>query len=130
MSDLCIECGAENCSRLWAQQKKCCPDCSHKSTLGNGDFSIGNRVWPGTSKLIEETGELQQVLGKLIAVAGAAETHWSGNLREKLVEEIGDVRAALAFFVEENITEREIEFIEQRSFDKLELFRKWHTEQQ
>jgi hypothetical protein len=26
-----------------------------------GDFSIGNAVWPGTSKLLEEMGELQQV---------------------------------------------------------------------
>jgi len=37
---------------------------------GSGDFSIGSAVWPGVSKVIEEMGELQQVLGKLIAVAG------------------------------------------------------------
>jgi len=27
--DACSGCYAPNCSRLWPQQKKCCPDCSH-----------------------------------------------------------------------------------------------------
>ena len=61
---------------------------------GSGDFSIGSKLWPGVSKVIEEMGELQQVLGKLIAVAGETK-HWDGDLRPKLIEEIGDLRAAL-----------------------------------
>jgi len=28
--DTCTGCGAPNCSHLWPEQKKCCPDCSHK----------------------------------------------------------------------------------------------------
>lgn len=24
----CTGCGSQNCSHLWPQQKKCCPDCS------------------------------------------------------------------------------------------------------
>ncbi len=28
--ELCTGCGADDCSRLWKEQKKCCPDCSHK----------------------------------------------------------------------------------------------------
>ncbi len=27
--DKCKGCGGGDCSRLWAQQKKCCPDCTH-----------------------------------------------------------------------------------------------------
>ena len=95
---------------------------------GSGDFSIGSSVWPGTSKLIEEMGELHQVLGKLIATAGDTE-HWSGDLRQKLVEEIGDVRAAIRFFEEQNMTGTELVLIEKRSrVEKLALFRKWHRE--
>jgi hypothetical protein len=64
---------------------------------GSGDFSIGSKVWPGASKVIEEIGELMQVLGKLIAVAGDTK-HWDGDLRPRLVEEMGDLTAALMFF--------------------------------
>ncbi len=96
---------------------------------GSGDFSIGSPVWPGTSKLIEEMGELHQVLGKLIAVHGDAEIHWSGNLLEKLVEEIGDVLAAAVFFRKKNMTVDEGIAIDKRFAFKLALFEKWHVEQ-
>jgi hypothetical protein len=33
-------------------------------------FAIGSDAWPGTSKLLEEQGELVQVLGKLMATGG------------------------------------------------------------
>lgn len=96
---------------------------------GNGDFSIGSTVWPGTSKLIEEMGELQQVLGKLMASHGDT-AHWSGNLREKLVEEIGDVLAAVSFFRGMNLTVEESRLIEKRLQDKWMLFCEWQSEQQ
>lgn len=95
---------------------------------GHGDFSIGSDVWPGTSKLIEETGELQQILGKLIASHGDP-AHWSGDLRAKLVEEIGDVRAALEFFIETNMLADEALAIGERENQKFVLFHKWHSEQ-
>jgi hypothetical protein len=94
---------------------------------GSGDFSIGSKVWPGTSKVIEEMGELQQVLGKLIAVAGATK-HWDGDLRKKLVEEIGDLSAALAFFKTENCTLDEVRQIGMQAEKKLALFRQWHKD--
>ena len=103
---------------------------------GSGDFSIGSKVWSGTSKLIEEIGEvqevfgkLQQTLGKLLQVSGDAENHWSGNLREKLVEEIGDVLAATTFFRKKNMTINEGIRIDERYGLKLALFEKWHAEQ-
>lgn len=93
--------------------------------IGSGDFSIGSKVWPGTSKLLEEMGELQQVLGKLIAVAGSTQ-HWDGDLRPKLIEELGDVSGALAFFMEKNLIYEEEGAMLDRAREKLELFREWH----
>ena len=93
---------------------------------GSGDFSIGSSVWPGTSKLLEEMGELGQVLGKLIAVHGA-DQHWDGDLRKRLVEEIGDVRAALRFFVEHCMSDEEARRVDERAADKYHLFRRWHA---
>src|ERR1700722_949537 len=85
-----------------------CASCGYRwpcefaeAAKGSGDFSIGSKVWPGTSKVIEEMGELQQVLGKLIAVAGDTK-HWDGDLRKKLIEEIGELSAALDFFKTQN----------------------------
>lgn len=104
-----------------------CPHPFHRRDAG--DFSIGSGRWPGTSKLIEETGELQQVLGKLIAVNGDAEHHWSGNLREKLIDELGDVMAALSLFSKLNMTNEERELIDKRASQKLALFERWQKEQ-
>jgi hypothetical protein len=92
---------------------------------GSGDFSIGSAVWPGTSKLLEEQGELIQVLGKLMATGGDT-THWSGDLRVMLIEELADVAAAIVFFQRQNLTTDEILQVTARCEKKLALFRKWH----
>lgn len=93
---------------------------------GSGDFSIGSTVWPGTSKLLEEQGELIQVLGKLIATGGDTK-HWSGDLRKMLVEEIADVSAALVFFQTHNLTADEVYAVAVRINEKVSLFKKWQT---
>ena len=94
---------------------------------GNGDFSIGSPVWPGTSKLIEEMGELHQVLGKLLGTAGEPH-HWDGsNLRERLVEELADLQAAIVFFRQNNMTSDEQSAIAQRAWEKVNLFEEWHA---
>jgi hypothetical protein len=77
--------------------------------------------------VIEETGELLQVIGKLIAVGGATE-HWDGDLRKKLVEEAADVAAAVAFFVHENFTADELRAYSERMDVKLARFRAWHAD--
>jgi NTP pyrophosphatase (non-canonical NTP hydrolase) len=93
---------------------------------GSGDFSIGSQFWPGASKLIEETGELQQVLGKLIATAGDTK-HWEGkDLKERLIEELGDVLGAIRFFQTKNCNLNEHDAIEQRACAKYCTFLKWH----
>lgn len=94
----------------------------------HGDYSIGSEHWPGTSKLIEEMGELQQVLGKLLGTGGEVH-HWDGsNLRERLLEEAGDLLAAIHFFRFQNLSDEENIAIAQRMDHKLELFMKWHRD--
>lgn len=95
-----------------------------------GDYSIGSGKWPGTSKLIEEMGELAQVLGKLLGNNGEAE-HWDGsNLRDRLVEELADVEAALMFFRGENMTFDESVSVRHRANAKLKQFLEWQRKGQ
>lgn len=86
-------------------------------------FAIGSPVWPGLSKLDEEAGEVVQVIGKLMGTGGLTQ-HWDGSdLRQRLVEEIGDVMAACEFVAQTNDLETEVEI---RRRDKLALFYRWH----
>jgi hypothetical protein len=99
-----------------------------------GPYSIGSSHWPGLSKLIEESGEAQQVIGKLIANGGKVE-HWNverwdwdgSNLRERLQEKISDLVAACFFVMEANGLDENM--MRQRSIDKLQMFHRWHVEQ-
>ena len=95
---------------------------------GTGEFSIGGTPWPGTSKVLEEMGELTQVLGKLIGSHGETDHYDGSDLRQRLVEEVADVRAALTFFVEFNMTSEEKDRILCRMCEKLTRFNKWHAE--
>jgi NTP pyrophosphatase (non-canonical NTP hydrolase) len=92
-----------------------------------GPYSIGSDMLPGMSKLIEEMGELSQVLGKLIATGGKA-GHWDGtDLRGRLKEELADVAAAAWFFATTNkLDDHEYHM---RRVHKQELFQRWHAEQ-
>jgi hypothetical protein len=109
---------------------------------GSGDFSIGGSTWPGLSKLIEECGEAAELLpelilaktiaalqvtsGKLIGSEGRTD-HWSGDLRKRFVEEIGDLRAAITFFVHHNMLD-DFQAIEDRTDEKVALFLQWHRD--
>jgi len=91
----------------------------------DGPFSIGQTVWPGISKLIEECGELQQVMGKLVATGGRRE-HWSGDdLSVRLTEEMADVFAALDFVLEHN--DLNPKRLTRRMAAKRRLFEAWHA---
>jgi NTP pyrophosphatase (non-canonical NTP hydrolase) len=91
-----------------------------------GPFSIGSPVWPGASRVLEEGGELMQVLGKLIGAGGETD-HWDGtDLRERLTEEIADLGAALVFFTTYNGISADA--IEARTERKLEKYTRWHAE--
>jgi len=90
-------------------------------------YCIGSSEWNGLSKLIEELGELQQVCGKLIGSEGKTD-HWSGDLNEKFIEEIGDVYAALNYFVANNFNFSQSIAIVEQSTKKYKTFCKWDDE--
>lgn len=92
-------------------------------------FAFGDKEWPGLAKLNEESGELVQVIGKLMMMHGAAK-HWDGSdLRARLVEEVSDVAAALSFVEVYVLTAEEREAFDARRVRKLEQFELWHQDQ-
>lgn len=97
---------------------------TRRANDNEGPFSIGQNVWPGTAKLAEECGEVVQVIGKLVATGGRTD-HWSGlTLRAALVEEMGDVLAAIRFICDTNGIPADA--VNQRAEMKLALFKDWH----
>lgn len=86
-------------------------------------FGIGADVWPGLAKVAEEAGELVQVIGKLIATAGEPAHYDGSDLRERLVEECGDLLAAIGYLTAANgIADQ----VAGRAAGKRELFQGWH----
>jgi NTP pyrophosphatase (non-canonical NTP hydrolase) len=89
-------------------------------------FAIGDRKWPGISKLVEECGEVIQVCGKLMGTHGDV-VHWNVvDLKHALEDEIADVLAACDFVLE--FCRFNTEYVTARRQRKLDLFRKWHGE--
>lgn len=92
-----------------------------------GPYAIGSAHWPGLSKLVEELGELGQVLGKIVATNGEAD-HWDGtNLHRRVEAEIADVLAAIRFTTEK--WDLDIESIFAMADNKYATFLLWHGEQ-
>lgn len=107
-----------------------------------GEFSIGGELWPGLSKLMEESGEavevlpelillkllgrLNQVCGKIIGNEGRPD-HWDGsNLPTRLTEELGDVLAGIWFVADKNGDI--MEAVTERAVAKIKLYEQWHGE--
>jgi len=90
-----------------------------------GPYEIGSDVWPGLAKLAEEAGELVQVAAKIIGVSGRERYYDGADLRRRLVEECGDLTAAITFFTEANALGPAVD---DRAREKLALFRRWHAE--
>lgn len=91
-------------------------------------FEIGAKEWPGLSKLTEEAGEVLQVVGKLMGTKGQRQ-HWDGtDLEHRLVEELADLEAAIAFVIVANglLTEK----YQGRVQAKFEQFKRWHLDQE
>lgn len=91
-------------------------------------FSIGSSKWNGLSKVVEETSELNTVLGKLLGSNGDP-NHWSGDLNEMIIEETADTLAALNFFVNNNFNSDDTQRILDRCKEKESIFEKWNKEQ-
>lgn len=80
----------------------------------------------GLVKLAEECGELVQAAMKKIARSDGEDIHWDGsNLKERLEDEIADVRAACSF------VSKHFELSYNRMADrydrKRDLFEYWHS---
>ncbi len=87
-------------------------------------FAIGDSQWAGLGKLVEETGEVQQVAGKIMGCRGA-QVHYSGDdLKAQLQDELADLLAAIDFVVKHNDLDKEA--IVERLMAKLDLFENWH----
>jgi NTP pyrophosphatase (non-canonical NTP hydrolase) len=88
-------------------------------------FKFKSKKWRGGAKLIEEMGELIQVLAKMLMVGGL--THWDGNLKQRLMEEMADVSASLYYFKTRNFTFEEIETIRLRAQEKMRKYEQWEN---
>lgn len=90
-------------------------------------FEIGGTMWPGLGKVVEETGELNTVLGKLMATGGKVDYFDGRDLKTELEEEMADVMAAIHFLMEYNPT-----LSQQKIFDrcnaKYKQFVEWHNQ--
>lgn len=89
------------------------------------DFAIGSEVWPGLAKLSEEMGELQQVIGKLMAYPSGEHPDDAGPLRSRLRDEMGDLYAALDYVRAHNV----VGDVEARRNAKFLRFERWHREE-
>lgn len=87
-------------------------------------FLIGSDKLPGLSKMVEEMGELNQAIGKLMGY-GRFGIHWDGKpLKQSILEEMADVEATLEFFRTRNKLDKK--FIKKRAKEKLKKFNRWH----
>jgi NTP pyrophosphatase (non-canonical NTP hydrolase) len=81
------------------------------------------QAWFGIFKLLEEMGELQQVLGKLGPFPDGLHPDGRGDLCVRLQEEVADVLAALTYFIDVNKLPGEDIVV--RVDCKLKLYEKW-----
>lgn len=94
----------------------------------NGTFSQPKPRWTGIAKLVEECGEVIQVCGKLMAYPDGNHPDGNhpdgkGNLETRLMEEMGDLHAALEFVEYNNSLSNVV--INSRRVEKIRLFKKW-----
>lgn len=90
-------------------------------------FAIGSKVWPGLGMLVKTAGALSLEAGKLMSTGGLT-YHWDGsNVKERIEEELGNMLAAIGFFLFANPS-LNIEEIERRRLNMLDTFKRWQTE--
>lgn len=95
--------------------------------MTNGPYSIGSSTWNGLTKVVEEAGEVVQVGAKIMGNNGER-IHFDGSdLNARMVEELGDLKAAIQFFIENN--DFDPAEIEARADKKMALFNQWNSDQ-
>lgn len=93
--------------------------------FSDGSFGFGTDVWPGAGKLLEESGEFTQVLGKLIVNSGDTNYWGDRDLHQLFIEELGDLEATLEFFKERNFDSVDRMRIADRKRIKLARYATW-----
>lgn len=93
------------------------------------NLAIGSDVWPGLAKLMEECGELQQVIGKIAAFPYDSDHPDGSNLQNRMMDEMGDVLAAIEYVQRENSKRLDWKRIKSRAKKKLERFQRWDREE-
>ncbi len=83
--------------------------------------------YKGLLKLNEECAELGQITSKQIAYYGEEIYPDGTDLKERLVEEIGDVLATIEYVILHNMLP--VGAIYERKAKKLEKFEKWRNEE-
>jgi hypothetical protein len=93
-------------------------------------FTIGSDIWPGLAKVIEETSELGQVLGKLLAYPEGEHPDGAGPLPERLADELADVLAAVDYLRAHAVALVPLQgHIAVRRRQKFERFQRWDFEE-
>lgn len=82
----------------------------------------------GLAKLAEELGELQQVVGKMIAYGSGAHPDGGPPLLQRLEDEAADVTAALTFVSQTH--GMDLVRVTARAAIKLARFHAWHADPQ
>lgn len=93
-------------------------------------FQFSSEVWPGLAKLSEECGELVQVISKIVGTAGTMRFRDGSTVDpERMIEELGDVWAAVEFVYQHAFTPEERRRIINRRTAKYDLFNRWRAEE-
>lgn len=91
-------------------------------------YAIASKHWPGLAKLIEECGEVVQAAAKIIGTNGTMVYDDQAAVDEyALLDEIGDVLAAIEFFAKRNGVP--MPYVHGRMQMKLRQFNKWYEEE-
>lgn len=80
----------------------------------------------GLAKLAEELGELQQVVGKMLAYGSGEHPDGQGPLLKRFEDESADVMAALSFTHE--VFGADAKAVADRAELKFQRFRQWHQD--
>lgn len=84
-----------------------------------------NELWRGIGKLTEESGEVLQLAGKIIAFPSGPHPDGAGDLGARIRDELADLLAAIDYFSNKNFSRKEVQQMLSRRKKKLRQFHEW-----